>query len=146
MEVMYRLLNNSGYTYLEMLFVLMITASIITLFTINFIKYIEVNAVNQAIDILTSSYNSAQLEAIATHSKVKLVIDDNNKKIDTYKQDKVVDTKEYSNRVEMTKNGSQSFKLNNRGNLSQATTVDITSGNISKKVSFSIGVGGYNVK
>ncbi len=129
-----------------MLFVLMITASIITLFTINFIKYIEVNAVNQAIDILTSSYNSAQLEAIATHSKVKLVIDDNNKKIDTYKQDKVVDTKEYSNRVEMTKNGSQSFKLNNRGNLSQATTVDITSGNISKKVSFSIGVGGYNVK
>ncbi len=138
--------NNDGFSLLEMMVVLIITATAMYGFSVNFINYLEATAIDQSITMIESSYNSAKSHAITNKEDVSLVIDNKTHEVYVKANQKVVYTYQYSCRVTITSNVSNEIKLNQRGNIKSAQTLTFKTKHQERIITFSIGSGGIDVK
>lgn len=141
--------NNKAYTLLETMVVLMIIASLFAIFGFSYIRILDNQTVDSAVNILLSGYENLKTDALANYNDVSLVIDDVDKII-TLKFTDHLEERKYPSRASITSNyGSnehQEININQRGNISRAGTIVVSSGKQIKTITLSIGLGGYDVK
>ncbi|MGL4588981.1 MAG: prepilin-type N-terminal cleavage/methylation domain-containing protein [Mycoplasmatales bacterium] len=133
------LINNQGYTLMEMLIVLFCLSTCLLVINLNVYEVLLATNVNAQVKLFISEYNKIQLEALETKENKRITF--STSEISFGKQ-KV----ELKHGLVVSNNFNDVITLNQFGNISRAGTVVFTSGNHQKKIVFSLGAGHYRVE
>lgn len=133
------LINNQGYTLMEMLIVLFCLSTCLLVINLNVYEVLLATNVNAQVKLFISEYNKIQLEALETKENKRITF--STSEISFGKQKVVL-----KHGLVVSNNFNDVITLNQFGNISRAGTVVFISGNHQKKIVFSLGAGHYRVE
>jgi competence protein ComGD len=137
--------NNKGFTFLEMLLVLMITSLIFFTMAFPFTNFLDGQKIKEDINTLGSDLQVGQSYALTQGSKVKFKI--NSTSYQVYVEDKYIQEKEFHKGVKVGTNFKDNIiSYNENGHINQAGTITFTKGDNTKEMVFTIGDGRYVIK
>lgn len=136
------MLDNKGFTLLEMLMVLLVVTVIIYSFSNVYYGYIVSNKLSQSVMQFSTVLDEAKYCAILNNQDTYITIHEN---YYTYrcKEEKKYD---FEKGVKVTSNYSSGIKFTSRGTVNRAGTITFECDGKQKQIVISIGNGGYYVK
>lgn len=132
-------MNNLGFTYLEMLVVLMIVSSLTIFSTVNLSNSNDVLLLNSTVDEFVKTYDLLKIKAITLNEEQVMTFTNG-----CYYTENIVT--ECPKNLDINNNFSNKIVITQNGNIQRAGTVDFSLGSYNKSVVFSIGTGGYRIE
>lgn len=137
--------NNLGYTFLEMLLVLVVTMIILKMLFLRVNVFWMKNELKKEAEKLGSIVQNYQISAVLEEEDIIISLHENEIIIST--EDKILEEVKTSDKITVTSNfPNNKIKINSSGNIQKAGTVTYKCGDLDTKVVFSIGRGRYRIE
>lgn len=137
--------NNLGYTFLEMLLVLVVTMVILKMLFLRVNVFWMKNELKKEAEKLGSIVQNYQISAVLEQKEIKISLHENGIVIST--RDEILEEVKMNNKITIASNfPDNEIKINSSGNIQKAGTVVYKCGDSDTKIIFSIGRGRYRIE
>jgi len=143
------MLNNHGFTLTEALISLAITSILASFSLPSLSRFYDHFQINQAVAVLQSDLHRVRdhnMVPLASGQSKSLVIDHADNSYAIVKGDVAVASRRLPTRVTISGDGATRISFTASGNISRAGTLTVASRYHTRRLVFSIGIGGFDVR